>query len=91
MIDQRQLENMKYFIYLGSIITNNARCTRKIKSTIVMANAAFNMKNTLFTRKLDLNLRKKLVKCFIWSIALYGAETWTLRKVDQKYMENFEM
>jgi hypothetical protein len=46
---------------------------------------------TPFTSKLDLNLRKKLVKCYIWSIALYGAETWTLRKVDQKYLESFEM
>jgi hypothetical protein len=36
-------------------------------------------------------LRKKLVKCYAWSIALYGAETWTLRKVDQKYLESFEM
>jgi hypothetical protein len=26
-----------------------------------------------------------------WSIALYGADTWTLRKVDQKYLESFEM
>jgi hypothetical protein len=40
---------------------------------------------------LDLNLRKKLVKCYIWSMALYGAETWTLRRVDQKCMESFEM
>jgi hypothetical protein len=40
---------------------------------------------------LDLELRKKLVKCYIWSIALYGAETWTLRAVDQKHMESFEM
>jgi hypothetical protein len=40
---------------------------------------------------MDLNLRKKLVKCYIWSIAFYGAETWTLRKVDQKYLESFEM
>jgi hypothetical protein len=22
-------------------------------------------------------LKKELVKCYIWSIALYGAETWT--------------
>jgi hypothetical protein len=36
-------------------------------------------------------LRKKLVKCYIWSIALYGAETWTLRAVDQKNLESFEM
>jgi hypothetical protein len=45
----------------------------------------------LFTSKLGLELREKLVKCYIWSIALYGAETWTLRKLDQKYLESFEM
>jgi hypothetical protein len=32
----------------------------------------------------SVNLRKKPVKCYVWSIALNGAETWTLRKVDQK-------
>ena len=35
--------------------------------------------------------RKKLIKCYIWSMALYGAETWTLRAADQKYLESFEM
>ena len=56
-----------------------------------MSKAAFNKKKTLLTSKLDLNLRKKLVKCYIWSMALYGAETWTLRAPDQKYLESFEM
>jgi len=31
------------------------------------------------------------MKCYIWNIALFGAETLTLRKVDQKYLETFEM
>ena len=57
----------------------------EIKSRIAMAKAAFSKKKTLFTSKLDLNLRKKLIKCYIWSMALYGAETWTLRAADQKY------
>jgi hypothetical protein len=61
------------------MITNDARCTQEIKSRIVTAKVAFN-KKTLFTRKLDLNLRKELVKCYVGSIALYDAETWTLRK-----------
>jgi hypothetical protein len=56
-----------------------------------MAKAAFSRRKTLFTSKLDLNLRKKLVKCYIWSMDLYGAETWTLRAADQKYLESFEM
>jgi hypothetical protein len=53
--------------------------------------AAFKKKRALFTSTLDLELRKKLVKCYVWSIALYGAETWTFRAVDQKHLESFEM
>jgi hypothetical protein len=56
-----------------------------------MAKAAFSKNKTLFTSKLDLNLRKKPVKCYIWSTALYGAETSTLQKADEKYRERFEM
>jgi hypothetical protein len=36
------------------MITDDARCTRKIKSRIAMAKAAFNRKKNLFSRKLDL-------------------------------------
>jgi hypothetical protein len=68
MIDEKQLENVEYFNYLGSMIANDARCTREIKYRIAMAKAAFNRKKkNLFTSKLDLNLRKKLVKCYIWT------------------------
>jgi len=73
MIDQKQLENVECFKYLGSMLTNDGRWTCEIKSRIAMAKAAFSKKKTLFTRKLDLNLRKKLIKCYIWSMALYGA------------------
>jgi hypothetical protein len=45
----------------------------------------------LFTSKLDLELRKELVNCYICGISLYGAETWKLRAVDQKNLERFEM
>jgi hypothetical protein len=56
-----------------------------------MAKAAFNKKRALFTGKMNLELRKKLVKCYIWSVALYGAETGTVWGVDQKQLESFEM
>jgi len=56
-----------------------------------MVKAAFSKKKTFFASKLDLDLRKKLIKCYIWSMALYGAETSTLRTADQKYQESFEM
>jgi len=56
-----------------------------------MTKAAINKKKALFTSTLDLELRKKLVKCYIWSISLYGAETCTLRAVDRKHLESFEI
>ncbi|KAJ4425523.1 hypothetical protein ANN_27717 [Periplaneta americana] len=34
--------------------------------------------------------KKTLVKCFVWSVALYGAETWTLRRSEEKRLEAFE-
>ena len=73
------------------MLTKDGRGTCEIKYRIALAKAAFNKKMARFTSTLDLKLRKKLVKCYIWSIALYGAETWTLRAVDQKHLESFEM
>jgi hypothetical protein len=72
------------------MITNNARCTPEHKSRIAMAITTFN-KKIFFPSKLDLNLRRTVVSCYIWSIALYGAETGKFQEVDQKYVDNFEM
>ena len=86
IIDQKQLENLEYFNYLGSQTTNDARGTWGN----AVAKAAFNKKSH-FASKWGLNLRTKPVKCLMWSIALYGAETSTFREVDQKYLEGFEV
>jgi hypothetical protein len=45
----------------------------------------------IVTSILDLNLMKNLVKCYIRSIAIYGAENCALGKVDQNYLESSEM
>jgi len=41
----------------------------EIKSRIAMTKGEFNKKRALFITTLNLKLRKKLVKCYIWSIA----------------------
>ena len=70
----KKLENVESFKYLGSILTNDGRYTCEIKCSIAIAKTAFNKKRALFTCTLDLDLWKKLVKRYIWSKALYGAE-----------------
>jgi hypothetical protein len=75
---------------LCSNVTNNVRRSREIKSSIATAKSAFNKKKTLVTSKLDSNLGKKLVNCYIYMIVFFcGAETLALRKVDYKYLESF--
>jgi hypothetical protein len=55
VIHKKQLKNVEYLNYGGSLITNDARCTEEIKSNIATAKEAFNKKQTtLFTSKLDL-------------------------------------
>jgi hypothetical protein len=71
MTDQKQQKNVESFKYLGSILTNNEDVLVKLNP----GKAAFNKKRALFTSKMDLELRKKLVKCYIWNTASYGAET----------------
>ena len=63
-----------------------------VMCTQAMAKAALNKMAALLTSTLDLKLRKNLaVKCYIWSIPLYGAENWTFREVYQKHLESFEV
>jgi hypothetical protein len=47
---------------------------------LLLLNPSKALKKALFTRKLDLNFRNKLVKCYIWSTALCGVETGRLGK-----------
>jgi hypothetical protein len=44
-----------------------------------------------FTSKEGVNLRKELVTSCIWNMAVYGAETGTLRNAEQKYLGSYEV
>ena len=50
-----------------------------------------NVRSCRFTVLYRTNLKKKPIKSYIWNIDLYGADTGTLRKLDQKYLVSFEM
>ena len=78
------VEQVGSFKYLGCNISSNMNCCQEVKKRIAMAKEAFNRKRSIFCGPLEKELRKRLVKCFLWSIALYGAETWTLQWNEEK-------
>lgn len=40
---------------------------------------------------MDLEVRKSFLKIYVWSIALYGGETWTISATEKRKLEAFEM
>ena len=42
------------------------------------------------TKRLNKDLKKKILKSIIWSTALYGCETWTLKKMEIKRLKALE-
>ena len=91
LIDAQKVEQVKRFKYLGSVITEDGHCDDDIRSRIAMGKAAFMEKKAILTSKMDLELRKRIMKSTIWSVALYGAETWTVTKDHRNKLEAFEM
>ena len=46
------------------------------------------LRMTILDFLFEITFQKKI---YVWSIALYGSETWTLRKFKWKYLESFKM
>ena len=53
-----------------------------------MAKEAFNRN---ISSKINIEHEKKSVMYYVWSITLYGSETWTIIKLERKYLENFKI
>ena len=85
------VEQVGSFKYLRCNISSNMNCCQEVKQRIAIAKEAFNRKRSIFCGPLEKEIRQSLVKCFVWSVALYGAETWTLRRNERKRLEAFEM
>jgi hypothetical protein len=91
VIEGSIVEQVSNFKYLGSYITDNGRCEVEIKTRIALAKDAFMKRKELLTKRMKRELKKKIIKTVVWSVALYGCETWALRKVDFRRLEALEM
>ena len=90
-MDDNALKQVSKFKYLGSIITEDRKNQEYIIQRIKEAKVMFNNKKQLLcSNNLSLEIKKKLIKSCIWSVALYGSETWTLGKNEERVINAFE-
>ena len=86
------IEQANSFNYLGSMLTSDGRCEKEIIRRIGMAKTSFNQMSPLLKdRTLSIPLKVRLLKCFIWSVLLYGCESWTLSAALTRNIEATEM
>ena len=90
-LNGEEIEQVKKFCYLGSVVTEDARCHVEVKRRIAMGKDAFYKRGELLRGGLNRKLKKRMVKALVWSVVLYGSETWTMRQEDIKRLEAFEM
>ncbi|KAI5746244.1 hypothetical protein M8J77_001423 [Diaphorina citri] len=76
LVNNQQIERVPHTIYLGTIINENRDTAQEIKTRIAKATAAFNKMSKVF-KSHDLTIETKtwLLKCYFFSILLYGAES----------------
>ncbi len=86
-----KFEEVREFKYLGGMITQDGRSKREIKSRLEQAKKAFFQKGAMFKASINLKVRLRFLKAYIWSLALYGCETWTIGTQEKKSIEAFEM
>lgn len=86
------IERVQHFKYLGAWMNEDMNPDEEIKSRIALAKDAFSSWHKVLTsRDLCVQLRLKILKCYVWSRLLYSCETWTLKTAMMKKIEAFEM
>lgn len=91
-VEGKELEQVESYIYLGQQITEDGRSDKEIRRRIEIARTNFiNMKSILTSRKLKIETKKRLIRCYILSTFLYASETWTIDAESWKRIEAFEM
>ena len=91
-VEGRELEQVERYTYLGQQITEDGRSDKEIRRRIEIARTSFiNMRSILTSRKLKIETKKRLIRCYIMSTFLYASETWTIDAESWKRIEAFEM
>ena len=91
-IDGETMETVTDFILGGSKITANGDCSHEIKRHLLLGSRAMtNLDSILKSRDIPLPTKVHLVKAKIFSVVMYGCESWTIKKAEHQRIDAFEL
>ena len=91
-IDGETVETVSDFIVWGSKITADGDCCHEIKRRLLFGRKAMiNLNSILKSRNITLPMKVHRVKAMVFPAAVYGCESWTIKKAEHRRIDVFEL
>ena len=85
-------ETVANFIFLGSKITADGDCIHEIKRCLLLGRKVMvNLDSIFKSRDITLPTKVHLVKAMVFSVVIYGCESWTIKKAECQRIDAFEL
>ena len=89
-IDEETAETVSDFIFLGSKITTDGDCSHEIKIHLLFGRKVMTNLDSIFkSRDITLPTKVRLVKAMVFSVVMYGCESWTVKKAECQKIDAF--
>ena len=86
------METLSDFILGGSKIIADGDCTQEIKRRLLLARKVMNNRDGILkSRDITLPTMVHLGKAMVFPVAMYGCESWTLKKAEHQRVDAFEL
>ena len=93
-IDGETVETVTDFIWgwrEGSKIIANGNCSHEIRHLLLGRKAMTDLDSILKSRDTTLPTKIHLVKAMVFPVVMYGCESWTIKKVEHRRTDAFEL
>ena len=82
-IDKETMETVRDFILGGSKISADGGCNHEIKRCLLLGRKVMtNLDSILKSKDITLPTKVHLVKAMVFSVVIYGCESWTIKKAN---------
>ena len=92
MANGERVETVAEFNFGGSKITADCDCSHEIKRHLLLGRKVMtNLDSILKNRDITLPTKVCLVKAMVFPVAMYGCESWTVKKAEHQRIDAFEL
>ena len=90
--DGETVQTVADFIFLGSKMTTDGDCSHEIKRHLLLGRKVMtNLDSVLKTRDITLSTKVCLVKATVFSVVMYGCESWTIKRAEHQRIDAFKL